>query len=146
MKPRQSGIRKRRHPHTRGAGNDVFRETLKLTQVQPSPKTPHGRRVTPRSCEGLDKPTGRVRPLSTNSHCAFQHGHRIGLRHLKLHPVPCGNIERKHLRIDLCRADRLVPHQRLQHLQRDAGVQHVHRVATLIRYPYLARCRDNRYA
>lgn len=34
---------------------------------------------------------------------------------------PRRNIERKHLRVDLRRADRLVPHQGLQSLQRDAG-------------------------
>lgn len=38
------------------------------------------------------------------------------------------DIERKHLRIDLRRANRFVAHQALQHFQRNTGVQHVHRV------------------
>ncbi|MBL2224881.1 hypothetical protein ELJ01_27925, partial [Klebsiella pneumoniae] len=29
----------------------------------------------------------------------FQHCDSIGLRHRKLHPVPCCHIERKHLRV-----------------------------------------------
>ncbi|EBJ6266765.1 hypothetical protein AIB85_22270 [Salmonella enterica subsp. enterica serovar Give] len=33
---------------------------------------------------------GHVRQLSTFSGSAFQHGHCISTRHLKLHPVPCG--------------------------------------------------------
>ncbi len=42
--------------------------------------------------------------------------------------MPCGNIKRKHLRVHFRRAHRFVPYHALQHLQRDAGVQHVHRV------------------
>ncbi|ECE0917770.1 hypothetical protein AH786_23660 [Salmonella enterica subsp. enterica] len=36
-----------------------------------------------------------------HSHCAFQHGRRLSFRHKKLYPVPCRNIECKHLRVDL---------------------------------------------
>ena len=58
----------------------------------------------------------------------FQHCDSIGLRHRKLHPVPCSHIQRKHLRVHLCRTNRLVPHQALQHLQRNTSIQHMHRV------------------
>lgn len=43
--------------------------------------------------------------------------------------MPRSHIQRKHLRIDLSRADRLVPHQRLQLLEWNTGIQHMHRVA-----------------
>lgn len=58
----------------------------------------------------------------------FQHCDSIGLRHRKLHPVPCSHIQRKHLRVHICRTNRLVPHQALQHLQRNTSIQHMHRV------------------
>ena len=58
----------------------------------------------------------------------FQHCDSIGLRNRKLHPVPCSHIQRKHLRVHLCRTNRLVPHQALQHLQRNTSIQHMHRV------------------
>ena len=70
---------------------------------------------------------------------SFQQRHRLIAWHLELHPVPCRDIERKHFRVDLRRADRLVSHQALQHLQRDAGIQHVHPVAVT------ERVRGNRY-
>lgn len=35
---------------------------------------------------------------------SFEHGHRIIFRHLKLYPVPCGNIKRKHLSVYFRRA------------------------------------------
>ncbi len=70
---------------------------------------------------------------------SLQQRHRLIAWHLELHPVPCRDIERKHFRVDLRRADRLVSHQALQHLQRDAGIQHVHPVAVT------ERVRGNRY-
>lgn len=35
---------------------------------------------------------------------SFEHGHSISTRHLKLYPVPCGNIKRKHLSVYFRRA------------------------------------------
>lgn len=49
------------------------------------------------------------------------------------------HIERKHFRIHFCRADRFVPHQTLQHLQRNSRVQHVHGVGVA------ERVRNDRY-
>lgn len=42
--------------------------------------------------------------------------------------MACGHVKRKHLRIHLRRTDRLMTHQALQYLERNTGVQHVHRV------------------
>lgn len=49
------------------------------------------------------------------------------------------HIERKHLRIHFCRADRFVSHQDLQHLQRNSRIQHVHGVGVA------ERVRSDRY-
>lgn len=59
----------------------------------------------------------------------FQQGHGIRTEHLELHAMPCCNIERKNLRVDLRRTDTFMPHQALQYLQRNTGVQHVHGIA-----------------
>lgn len=59
---------------------------------------------------------------------SFKQRHRLIAGHLELHTMARRDIERKHLRIDLRRANRFVAHQALQNLQWYAGIQHVHRV------------------
>ena len=54
---------------------------------------------------------------------------------MKLHPVSRRHVQCKHLRINFSRADRLVPHQALQHLQRDPRIQHVHSITVAEELP-----------
>ena len=69
----------------------------------------------------------------------FYHRDSFSPRHLELHPVERRHIKRKHFRVDLRRADGLMAHQALQHLQRYAGIQHMHRVTVT------ERVRGHRY-
>lgn len=48
---------------------------------------------------------------ATISTASFQQRNRFITGHMELHPVSGRDVQRKHLRIDLRRADRLVPHQ-----------------------------------